>query len=215
MDWLLTTVRRLRLTLLLSGALIFGGIVSHSIMAGLSEVWCLRWGHSPAILLDGGWLRLITSLVLTAGGEKFFASLAMLAACVGVAEYRCGTMRSFLTFFGTHIVTLLLQLLLIQAAASLGTHVGQLLMHTCDVGPSAGYYGCLGLVVAKASPTMRVYVLGGVLAVLVGGGYWSYALLPESAQTLSADLAHAIAFPIGYTSAFWIPASGALDASSQ
>jgi hypothetical protein len=73
---------------------------------------------------------------------------------------------------------------------------GDLLYSVRDVGPSAGYYGCLGFALANTS-SRRATTVGGVALLLIlrlaSSGYH----LPNAGHILAADLAHVVAFPIG------------------
>ncbi|NJC95748.1 MAG: hypothetical protein C3F07_08660 [Anaerolineales bacterium] len=71
-----------------------------------------------------------------------------------------------------------------------------------DVGPSAGYFACLGLVSAKLKRPWNL-ISGGVLLLI----FLTVLLLPPQAGEdarikFSADLAHLMAFPLGWISLF-------------
>ena len=76
-----------------------------------------RFGFAPFHLHAGDFVRLLTSVFLTHGGPTFYASLAMTALCVGLAEKRDGTWRTVLSFWGVHLATLLIQTLLLAIPA--------------------------------------------------------------------------------------------------
>lgn len=161
-----------------------------------------RFGFAPFHLhrlhLHGGDLvRLLTSAFLTHGGQMFYWSLAMIAVCVGLAEKRVGTWRAVLTFWGVHLATLVIQCLLLAISARhLDVLWINLLQAEHDVGPSAGYYGCLGLVCQKQSEPRRRMLLALVGGILLSRLIWT-AVSRDRHVSLAADIAHLIAFPLG------------------
>ncbi len=159
-------------------------------------------GYSIRLLIEGELQRAATSLFITDGGWSFYIALAMLFVAVGFVEATRGTLRAVSTFFSVHFATLL-----IVAAIILCCHILEptipthLLIDTRDVGPSAGYYGCLGLGITSLKPVRRVVVVAIIFIVLILRTAHSFSLLPEQVQVLAADLAHLIAFPLGIASA--------------
>lgn len=150
----------------------------------------------PSFLHAGELVRLLTSVFLTHGGQSFYGSLAMIAVCVGLAEKRVGTWRTMLTFWSIHLATLLIQsLLLAIPARHLDILWVNLLKTEHDVGPSAGYYGCLGLVCQKQSEPRRRWLLAIVGGILIARLVWT--ALTSRRTPLAADIAHLIAFPLG------------------
>ncbi len=55
-------------------------------------------GYSIRQLIEGEVQRAITSLFFTAGGWRFYSSMAMLALAVGFVELNYGTRRAIATF---------------------------------------------------------------------------------------------------------------------
>ncbi|HYM16054.1 MAG TPA: hypothetical protein VEZ14_10890 [Dehalococcoidia bacterium] len=160
-----------------------------------------RVGFAPQDLVAFGWRRLITSALFTHGRWEFWIALVLIALAVGAAEWQTGTVRAFLTFWGVHLATLLGESLLIALPLKLaGVPVGAQLSDVRDVGPSAGYVGALGLVCALLPSPWRHRA---AIAVLIGLLF--FALLPpdgseSDAVKLSADIAHVIAFVLGWFS---------------
>ena len=77
------------------------------------------------------------------------------------------------------------------------SHRGNLLWYARDVGPSAGYYGCLGLAISQLQSSFMIPLVFAVTFVVVlrlQGS--SYFLVPEG-RIMSADIAHVVAFPLG------------------
>jgi membrane associated rhomboid family serine protease len=161
--------------------------------------WALRerFGFAPFHLPEGKLVRLVTSAFLTAGGSTFYVSLAMLAVCVGLSEKRAGTWRTLLTFWGVHLATLAFaSLVLTIPLHRFDVWPGKLLAAEHDVGPSAGYYGCLGLVCQKQPAQRRRWLFAIVGVILVGRLVWT-AVAPHPDSPLGADIAHLIAYPLG------------------
>jgi hypothetical protein len=138
-------------------------------------------------------------LVLTAGAGKFFASLVMLGFSVGLVESQVGTARTIKLFFTTHIaVLLILSILIVLPADYLGLAAAKLLANTYDVGPSAGYYGCLGGAIALYFNRQQLSFLAAGIVVLAGRLCLSASGLAEDPSVVSADIAHLIALPLGW-----------------
>ncbi len=163
-----------------------------------------RVGFSTGHLLAGQFHRLFGSLLFTAGGWRFYASLGMLTVSVGWAESAFGTVRTMLTFFGAHLATSLILGLVVAIPLTLvGSPWGKLLFYASDVGPSAGYYGCLGLAMTTLSREKRYYVVVVLIVLLVRLGQ-AAVTLPEQGRALSANLAHLIAFLLAIATASWL-----------
>ncbi|QDV85804.1 hypothetical protein [Planctomycetes bacterium TBK1r] len=190
-------IQRLPFTLVALALLIGFGIYGHTHVGPLDTELHHDAGYSTKLLLEGHLHRLLTSILFTAGGWKFYASLTMFAGAVGWVEWSQGTRRAMVTFFGIHLLTLLIVSLGISLPLSaMQTLRGDLLYSIRDVGPSAGYYGCLGFGIASWKK-WRTPVLSAVGVVLLSRLAWSAFHLPEDGHLLAADLAHAIAFPAG------------------
>ncbi len=146
--------RKYPFTIVMLILLVLAGIYGRSHLGELDAVLHEQAGYSPRHLWEGQLHRIFTSLLFTAGGRRFYASLLMFALSVGWIEREYGTRGAMLTFFGVHVAT---QLILAVAVAGplvgLGTDHGRFLLEARDVGPSAGYYGCLGL--ASRRPLWR------------------------------------------------------------
>lgn len=155
-------------------------------------------GFAPRHLPDFEWHRLITSALLTHGGIAFYVALGMLALCVGWAERMYGLWRTALVFWGVHLVTLVIVSLVIAFPLHfLDFAHGSFLVHTRDVGPSAGYYGCLGLACTTLPKRFRMAVIAAVTLVLIARLAWSWGVMLTPQPALTADVAHLLAFPLG------------------
>jgi membrane associated rhomboid family serine protease len=174
------------------------GLTTASHVETLHPTLLERFGFAPRHLPRGELVRLATCIFLTHGGRTFYVSLAMLAVCVGLAEKRVGTWKAMLAFWGIHLATLLVQTLLLAIPLErLDLLWFRLLAIEHDVGPSAGYYGCLGVACQKQPPNRRLWLVSVVGGILIARAVWS-ALGPRSGPShLPSDLAHLIAFPLG------------------
>jgi hypothetical protein len=198
---------RLPFTLTMLAILIAAGVYSRSHIGLLDETIHARAGYSMRLMLEGQLHRAVTSLLFTAGGWRFYSSIAMFALAVGYVEWTYGTTRSITTFVGVHIAMLAVMtasVLIFNATAQ--THRGYLLWRVQDVGPSAGYYGCLGLALAGLASQFRWPSIAAIALVLIARTVWSFVHLPEDGRMLSADLAHLIAFPLGML-CVWCPST--------
>ncbi|MCA9178095.1 MAG: hypothetical protein KDB14_26710 [Planctomycetales bacterium] len=194
---------RLPFTLAMLTALIGFGIYGETHVGPLHPNVHHVVGYSPRLLLDGEVHRLLTSLFFTAGGWKFYVSLLMFGGVVGWMEWFRGTYRTMLAFFGCHLLTLLVMLGIILPLAATESLHGTLLYSVRDVGPSAGYYGCLGCITVGASARGRLVPIGIVVLLLARLAH-SGLLLPQQGLALAADVAHAIAFPLGMIGSAWL-----------
>ncbi len=192
------TIRRCPFTLLMLTVLIVAGVYGQSHLGSLDAELHRQMGSSVRHLVEGQLHRLFTSIMFTAGGGRFYASLMMFAVSVGWVELAYGTRRACLTFFGVHLLTqLVLTVGIAFPLVVLQSRYGPLLFEARDVGPSAGYYGCLGLAIASLSVGKRNGIFIAIAGVLLCRLVWSTMRLPEEGRMMSADLAHLIAFPLG------------------
>ncbi len=73
-----------------------------------------------------------------------------------------------------------------------------------DVGPSAGYYGCLGAACNSHSDHWRVLVIASVLVFLTARLIWSLARPAAHGRDLSSDVSHLMAFVLGLRAFEWL-----------
>lgn len=173
-------------------------IASDSYWNPLSDQWRQTLGFAPKNLLDFQWHRLITSLVLTAGEWKFIASFVMLGFCVGTAEKAYGTRRALRLFLASHLAVLLtLSAVVLVAAVAFQSDWATRLATTRDIGPSAGYYGCLGAILTRWPFKIALPGFALIITVLVLRLSVSASQMPDDASVFSADLAHLLALPLG------------------
>ncbi len=181
-------------------------VFTNTHLSSLTEGWLARLGYSPRDLWLFHWERLFTSALVTFGKGVFWQAAGMITLAVGAAEWLAGTKRTTLTFWGVHFTTLLGESLLVALPLYLsGSTIGTALILARDVGPSAGYFGCLGLASRRLSRPWQW--LSGT-AVLIGL-FWTLFQSPkvgqDAAAKLAADLAHLIAFPLGWITGSWVP----------
>jgi len=168
--------------------------------AAISAEWLDRLGFAPLDLLALDLGRLLTSALVTSGGRIFWEALGMVAFAVGLSEWLTGSRRAALTFWGVHLSTLLIESLFVALPLHwAGTTFGSLIALTRDIGPSAGYFGALGLVSAHLKSPWNLVSGGAILLAL------EIALLHVNGTNtlgleVSADIAHIIAFPLGWYS---------------
>lgn len=193
-------IKRFPFTLIMLGLLTVAAFLTDTHTGQLSAEWLDRVGFAPTDLLALDLERLFTSAVVTSGGSVFLQALAMIAFAVGLVEWRTSSRRATLTFWGIHLLTMLLASFAISLPLHwAGVTVGSLVALSRDVGPSAGYFGSLGLATATLKKPWH-WIAGG--AIFVG---LVFAMLTISGKDslgmeLSADLAHLIAFPLGWLS---------------
>jgi hypothetical protein len=194
-------VRRLPFTLIILITMGLIAVATNSSMVDLSrhlfrhvafsarDLWLLRWG------------RLFTSALVTTGGPAFWEGLAFVAVSVGPAEWLAGTWRAGSTFWGVHVLSLVLESLLIALPLhQLDSALGTALFVSRDVGASAGGFGCLGLACARLPKPWR-WVTGGVimagLLALLALALWRGQ---KNVNLININLGHSIAFPLGWLS---------------
>lgn len=122
----------------------------------------------------------------------------MLALTAAAAEHTTGSRQAALTFFGVHSITLITEGIMLRLLAYVRpTPFTSRLTRTRDVGPSAGYFGLLGLTCVRLPAPWRTISVGGVMGMLI-----TLATRPahhgkHGVLQVQADLAHLLAFPLG------------------
>jgi len=193
-------LRRFPFTLTMLTLLGLTATWTHTHTAAISAEWLDRLGFAPFDLLALNLGRLFTSALVTSGGRVFWEALGMVTFAVGLSEWLTGSRRAALTFWGMHFSTLLIESLVVALPMHwFGMTLGSLVALSRDVGPSAGYFGALGLVSAHLKYPWNLLSGGAIFIAL------EFALLHVSENNnlgleVSADLAHVIAFPLGWYS---------------
>ncbi len=188
---------RLPFTSATLAVLLVVGVLTGTHLGALPSSLVERYGFAPSDLLGLEWSRVVTSVFLTQGGLSFWVAFILVALFGYAAEYSWGTGRTALTFWTAHVTALVVTFGASHTLHLLGHGVGSLVYLARDIGPSAGYFGCLGLAVtALPRPARRwagAAVLAGLLVALV-----SAVIEPTpSGIEISASAAHFIAFPLG------------------
>jgi len=196
-------IRRVPFTLVMIILLIGVAWLTNSYFQGLAHVWMARLGFAPRDLWFFRWEHLVLSALVTSGGLTFWFALGMVAFTCGVAEWVAGTLRAAFTFWGVHLITLVLEALIFSLPLQqLGFMQAHALFFSRNVGPSAGFMGCLGLITTFLPKPWRWVAFGGMMTYLIV----SMILPSEPGVTLaleiSDDLAHLIAYPLGFISAY-------------
>lgn len=195
-----TILRRFPFTLTMVTLLVLIAIWTHTHASAISVEWMDRLGFAPLDLLALNLGRLVTSALVTSGGWVFWEALGMVTFTVGLSEWMTGSRCAVLNFWGVHVSTLLIESLAVTLPMHwFGTTFGSLVALSRDVGPSAGYFGALGLVSAHLKYPWNL-VSGGMIFIAL-----EFALLHISGNNtlgleISADIAHVIAFPLGWYS---------------
>jgi len=195
-------LRRIPFTLIMLSSLVFGALITNTYFEQITHHWLQRTGFAPNDLWYWRLERIITSALVTVGGKVFWEALFFVAFAVGLAEWMTGWKRAAATFWGVHMLALILfsliVSLLLHQLRAFGLEATEAAR---DVGPSAGYFACLGLVSARVKYPWNL-VSGGVLFAIFVIALFLPASAGESAQLkFSADLAHMLAFPLGWLSA--------------
>jgi hypothetical protein len=176
---------------------------TNSYFLDLAETWVSRLGFAPRDFWFFRWERLILSAFVTNGGISFWFALGMVAFTSSVAEWVTNSLRATLTFWGVHLVTLVLEsLLFLLPLHQLGFTQARAFFFLRDVGPSAGYMGNLGLITTFLPKPWRWVAFGSILVFLIVALFLPPIDGEAQAVKLSADLAHLIAFPLGWMSAY-------------
>lgn len=197
-------LRRLPFTLFMLSGLALAALVTNTYFEQITHHWLNRTGFSPNDLWYGRLERLFTSAFVTSGGIVFWEALFFVAFAVGLAEWITGSKQTLITFWSIHLLALILLSLIISLAIhqlrNFGLETSELAR---DVGPSAGYFACLGLVSARLKRPWG-WISGGILLTIFIVVLFLPPAAGETAEIkFSAGLAHLLAFPLGWISS-WI-----------
>ena len=200
--WLWKRIKRIPFTLCMVVILLVVAWVTHSYFQELARIWINRLGFAPRDFWLFRWERLFLSALVTAGGITFWLALVMVAITSGVSEWKTGSFRAVVAFWGVHLVTLIMEsALFLLPLHQLGFPQARAVFFSRDVGPSAGYMGSLGYVIALLPKPWRWLVFWAIMIFLVV----SFFITPPPGQTLAIkladDMAHLIAFPLGWLTA--------------
>ncbi len=172
---------------------------TNSTFQELTRTWMSQLGFAPHDFWLFRWERLFLSALVTSGGITFWLALMMVAFTSGVAERLTGTWRAVTVFWGVHLVTLMLEALLFTLPLHrLGFTEARGIFFSRDVGPSAGYMGSLGYITSFLPKPWRMVAFGIILVYLAVSFFIPANPGTSPAIELSDDMAHIIAFPLGW-----------------
>ncbi len=190
-------------TLVMLVGLILFAIFTNTYVEQITRHWINRIGFSPRDFWYMRFERMFTSALVTAGGKVFWQAVLWVTLFVGLAEWITGTRRATITFWGVHLLTLILLSLVVSLTLHQLRDFGLAASEfERDVGPSAGYFACLGLISAQLKRPWN-WVSGILLFIMFAVAIF---LPPDdgerAAMKFSADFAHLLAFPLGWLSSF-------------
>lgn len=194
-------LRRLPFTLAMLSSLALAALITNTYFEQITHHWLERTGFAPNDLWYWRLERMFTSAFVTLGGIVFWEALFFVAFAVGLAEWMTGSKQTAITFWGIHLLVLILLSLIVSLAIHQLHNFGlETLELARDVGPSVGYFACLGLVSARLKHPWG-WVSGGILFIT----FIIILFLPPgvgetSEIKFSAGMAHLLAFPLGWTS---------------
>jgi hypothetical protein len=188
-------------TLVMMASLVVAAVFTNTYFEQITRHWINRIGFAPRDFWYMRFERMFTSALVTAGGKVFWQALILVGIFVGLAEWFTGSKRAGITFWGIHVLTLVLLSLIISLALHQLRDFGLAASRIeRDVGPSAGYFACLGLVSAQLKRPWN-WVSGIVLFSMFAVALFLPAGAGENAEIkFSADFAHLLAFPLGWFS---------------
>jgi hypothetical protein len=191
---------RVPFTIATVGMLVLAGWLTNSATGEqLGARAIARLGVSPADIESFDVVRAVMSALVTNGPVAFWFAIAATTILVGLTEWRYGSMRAVIAFWGTHLITLTLTWVLLAPLHLADDATANLLFLARDVGPSAGFMGCAGYLLyglggkaGSLSLAVGVVVLSGLLAINLR------TVTTEPAE-VSAALSHLLALPVGFT----------------
>lgn len=192
-----TRGRRLPFTVFTLLVVALAALASRTFAGPLEADVVGRFGFAPADLVALQWWRAVTSVFLTADPAALWSAAALLAVALGVAEALLGTRRVAVAFWGAHLGTLLVMLGAATALSAAGVGLGSLLYSVRDVGPSAGYVGCIAALLVALPAKWRRWAVSGLGLLLSAVLAVSLTRVPVAPMALSADFAHLTAFVVG------------------
>lgn len=198
-------IRRVPFTLCIVVILLVAAWWTGSYFQQLTHAWINRLGFAPRDFWFLRWERLILTAFVTSGGLTFWLALGMVAFASAVMEWVAGSWRTALTFWGVHLATLVIEsLLFLLPLHQLGFPQARGVFFSRDVGPSAGYMGCLGFATTFLPKPWRWIAFGVILAYLIASIFLPGRAGEIQALKMSDDIAHLIAYPLGLLMAYII-----------
>lgn len=173
--------------------LITTGVLSGTVATDLEVDWLERLGYAARDLPTLDFWRLFSSALVTESPRGFYQALALVTLGVGGLELRRGTLRATLSFWGLHLATLLVNAGVYEVVPALA-EVGS----ARDVGPSAGYFGCLAAFSAtfgRWGHSFNVLLFASLIIV------FAHSVIDKPSgelSVISANLAHVVAYALGW-----------------
>jgi hypothetical protein len=115
-----------------------------------------------------------------------------------MCEWKYGSLRASIAFWGTHLITLALSWILLAPLKLAGDATGSLLFLARDVGPSAGFVGCLGYLLSGLKGNARSLALAFGVIWLVGVLAVNLGTVASAPAEVSAAMSHLLALPVGF-----------------
>jgi len=159
--------------------------------------------YSPQHIMDGAWHRIISSFPLTGDPSHLGTAVLMTLLCVGWLELLQGSATTLAVFSGVHVSTAIIKGLMLSrglAWSSIPSTSWRIASHV--VGPSAGFYGCLGVCIFLLPKTMRVWFIFVIMVVLALRLIIGIGSARRTDTLIRSDLAHLIAFSLGIAIAY-------------
>jgi hypothetical protein len=200
--------KRILFTLAMILGLGLGGLFTNTFFEQITQHWLNRTGFSPDDLWYLRVERMFSSAFVTGGGKTFWEAVLMVLFVVGLAEWMTGWKRTAATFWVVHLLVLVLSSIFI-ALLSRQFHLSEVNVSETarDVGPSAGYFACLGLVSSKLKRPWDLASGAGLFVAFLIAIFLPPGAGEDPQIKFSADIAHLMAFPLGWLSLKIIPPS--------
>ncbi len=175
-----------------------GWLTNNAVGERLGSTAVGRLGFAPADTASFDLARAFMSAFVTSSPAAFWVAIVATATFAGLVEWRHGSLSAGIAFWGTHFVTLALSWALLIPLHLAGDASARLLFLSRDVGPSAGYVGCLGYLLYDLTGRIRLASLALGILVLAAVLAFNVRALSSQPAEVSAALSHLIALPVGF-----------------
>lgn len=190
-------LEKIPFTIITSSLMIIFAVMTNSINRELSPELIVKFGFAPVDLLQYKIFNLFLSIFITTGKAVFFESLISFIAIAGIFEYLTSSKEVIKCFFGIHVITMIILSYITFVLFLFGNTYGIEIFLSHDVGPSAGYFGILGILISLLKTP---YVNFLFLCLLLIFMYLFFYPISNKNMSIeySAAMAHIIAFTVGY-----------------